>query len=205
MLVVRWVVLHIWLEKWVMNADLPPCFLLKRLGWSSAGVGRQDYLVCLLRTKKRVQFNKQMCYMSWNWVGVLHISVLLHLDARAFSSCLINELTQLWFRLFAPDSLIYIYIIKKFCRRAIRGLGISNVPNLIFSIIKRTFNAFRPELLICWYGLGGLNQILLLWNHCLQAVLTSCKIHGKLSCGYPLAGSSGDWRDYFTCCLFFRC
>lgn len=72
------------------------------------------------------------------------------------------------------------------------GLGILNVPNLIFSIIKLTFNAFRPEFLICWYGLSGLNEILLFWNHCLQTVLTSCKIHGKLSCGYPLAGSPGD-------------
>jgi len=72
------------------------------------------------------------------------------------------------------------------------GLGIFNVSNLTFSVIKLTFNAFHPALLICWYGLTGLNEIALFWNHCLQAILTSCKIHGKLSHGYPLAGSSGD-------------
>lgn len=85
------------------------------------------------------------------------------------------------------------------------GLGILNVSNLAFSIIKLKCNAFRPELLLCWYGLSDLNEILVFRNPCLQALLTSCKIHGTLSPGYPLAGSSGDGRDYFTCCLFFKC
>lgn len=58
------------------------------------------------------------------------------------------------------------------------GLGILSVSNLAFSIIKLKCNAFGPELLLCWYGLSDLNEILLFWNPCLQALLTSCKIHG---------------------------
>lgn len=45
--------------------------------------------------------------------------------------------------------------------RDIRGLRISSILILIFSIIKLTFNAFHAEYLICWYGLGGLNKTLL--------------------------------------------
>lgn len=146
--------------------------------WMSARVRRrrQGYLVCLLRTKERFWLNKQMCYMSWNWVGVLHTSVLAYLHIRAFlfsASCWRADRTAVPS---VHSRFINRYVFFKFCRRAIRGLWILNVPNLIFSKIKLIFNAFLLELLIWWYGLGGLNEILLFWNYCFQAVLMSWEI-----------------------------
>lgn len=205
-LVVRWVALHTQLEKQVINADLPPRFLFQWLCWMSARVRRrQGCLVCLLRTKEWFWFNKQMCYTSWNWVGVLCTSVLVYLHIRAFLflvSCWRADTTVVPS---VRSGFINRYVFFKFCRRAIRGLWILNVPNLIFPIIKLTFNAFLLELLICWYGLGGLNEILLFWNYCLQAVLMSWEIHSKWSHVYPLAASSRDQRSYFMLCLFLKC